>query len=42
MIDTGTLTAIAKAGEMDEFTVLREYVQVQFLNSFYKLFCYGE
>ena len=36
MIDTGTLTAVAKAGEMDEFTVLREYVQVQFLNSFYK------
>src|SRR3989344_1347759 len=37
MIDTTTLKGLAKKFEIDNFTLFREYLQVKFLDEFYKV-----
>lgn len=37
MLDTVNLRKLAKEFEIDEFTVLREYLQIHFLDRFYKI-----
>lgn len=36
MIDFATLNQLARQSEIDEFTILREYLQIHFLNQLYK------